>query len=114
MNTKLREDVNEEDKWNLELIYENIDSYNKDYEKLEKMLPVLEEDCNNLLESSKDFAKYYEDVSEFLRLIDNLNLKRYLKLLKHSFHILMIMQILFIIIKMDKFYYDLLAKNRLQ
>ena len=72
MNIKLREEVNEEDKWNLELIYESIDSYNKDYEKLEKMLPVLEEDCNNLLKSSKDFAKYYENASEFLRLIDKM------------------------------------------
>ncbi len=72
MNTKLREEVKDEDKWNLELIYENIDLYNKDYDKLEKLLPILEEDSKKLLESSKDFAKYYEDASEFVRLIDKM------------------------------------------
>jgi hypothetical protein len=31
MERMLREEVREEDKWNLELIYNNLDSYNKDY-----------------------------------------------------------------------------------
>ena len=38
---KTREEVAENDKWSIELIYRNIDEFNTDYKKLESMLPEL-------------------------------------------------------------------------
>ena len=72
MADKIRSEVREEDTWNLELIYENLEAYNKDYVRLEKMLPIVEEDCNNLLNDSKSFAKYYKDIEEFARILDKM------------------------------------------
>lgn len=72
MAEKTRSEVREEDKWNLELIYKNIDAYNKDYKKLEEMLPIIEEDCKKLLDDSKSFAKYYKDVEVFARILDKM------------------------------------------
>ena len=72
MERMLREEVREEDKWNLELIYNNLDSYNKDYKKLEKMLTILEKDSKNLLKDSSSFNKYFEDSETFVRTLDKM------------------------------------------
>ena len=52
-----RAEVSSNDKWNIDLIYENIDSFNKDLEKIHK-------EIDNLINLSEGFLDNSENLKE--------------------------------------------------
>ena len=69
---KTREEVAENDKWSIELIYRNIDEFNTDYKKLESMLPELEKKLDGFLENSKNFKDFFLYLSKCSRILEKL------------------------------------------
>jgi len=71
---KTRKEINDDDKWNLELVYENIESFNKDLEEAKKGLDKLMELENNFLKSSENLAEYLKQDEKVSRLLEKLSI----------------------------------------
>ena len=71
-NIKKRSEIKEEDKWQLDKIYPDIDSFNKDYIQVEKDFSKLEELANKFLETSKAFKEFFIFDSKVSRTLEKL------------------------------------------
>ncbi len=71
-NIKKRSEIKEEDKWQLDKIYPDIDSFNKDYIQVEKDFSKLEKLANKFLETSKDFKEFFIFDSKVSRTLEKL------------------------------------------
>ncbi|WP_406543586.1 hypothetical protein [Clostridium ljungdahlii] len=65
VQTKRRDEILKEDKWKVEKIYKDIESWKKDFEKLKSMAPKLSEYAGKLFEGKKllEYFKLDEEVS---------------------------------------------------
>ncbi len=72
MENKKRCELNEEDKWNLELIYENNNDFNKDLEKVRKEIEILDKMLPIFLDTSSNFKSYYLQKEKIERTIEKL------------------------------------------
>ncbi|AZV59071.1 oligoendopeptidase F [Clostridium sp. AWRP] len=65
VQTKRRDEILKEDKWQVERIYKDIESWKKDFEKLKSMAPKLSEYAGKLSEGKKllEYFKLDEEVS---------------------------------------------------
>ena len=69
---KLREEVAENDKWNIELVYKNIDEFNSDYRKLETMIEELEKRMDKFVDNSENFKNFFLYFSKCTRILEKL------------------------------------------
>lgn len=69
-----RSEVKNEDKWQLEAIYKNIDEFNVDLDKFKKELVKLTELEPNFLKSSKNFKDYFMQDEIVSRLLEKLTI----------------------------------------
>ncbi|EET87781.1 Oligopeptidase F [Clostridium carboxidivorans P7] len=62
---KKRDEISQQDKWKVEKIYENVESWEKDFEKLKSMAPKLNEYAGKLSKGEKllEYFKLDEEVS---------------------------------------------------
>ena len=70
---KKREEISSNDKWNIELIYQNIDAFNKDYEKFQRELEKLIELSKDLTSDSEKFRDFFIQDEVVSRLLDKLS-----------------------------------------
>lgn len=70
MKEKLRNEIEENDKWDLTVLYSNIEEWEKDYESLKNEIPSLEEFKNHLLDDAKTLLLYVKKVYELDRRLE--------------------------------------------
>ncbi len=73
MDNKKREEVNSSDKWNIELVYKDIDSFNADMEKTLKEIDILENMQTDFLTSSEKFKEFLMQDEKTSRMIEKLS-----------------------------------------
>ena len=69
---KNRDDINSCDKWNIELVYKDVDSFNTDYNLAIKELESLSKLQEDFLDNQENFKKYLLKDEEVSRLIEKL------------------------------------------
>lgn len=80
MNTiKTRNEISSSDKWNLELIYKDVDSFNKDLEKLQLELEKLVELSIDFTEDSNHFKAFFVQDEVVSRLLEKLSVYAHTK-----------------------------------
>ena len=61
-----RSEVDQNDKWGVETLYENFESWKKDFEKVQGMIPLLTQFKGKLSQSLAPFLKQFFDVQQLL------------------------------------------------
>ena len=69
---KTRDEVASTDKWNIELIYKNVEEFDKDYKKLEDMLEELSKKEKVFLDNSNNFKAFFLYLSKCSRILEKL------------------------------------------
>ena len=69
---KKRSEINNEDKWNVDILYPSIEDWNKDYEEIKKIIPSIEDYKNNLLDSPENLYKALNTYHLIYRKIEKL------------------------------------------
>lgn len=69
---KKREEISSEDKWDLEAIYKNEESFEQDFKEVEKELEILLKQKDNFIENAKNFAEFFQQDEKVSRLLEKL------------------------------------------
>ena len=69
---KTRKEINSSDKWSIDLIYKDVDSFNKDFKKVELEIEKLIELSEVFTESSEKFKEFFIQDEVVSRLLDKL------------------------------------------
>ena len=75
-----RKDINDEFKWDLESMYDNLDKWNSDYEKAEKLKDDFETHRGNVSLSSENLYRALKDREDLYRVIENMYSYAHMKL----------------------------------
>lgn len=71
---KTRNEISSSDKWSIELIYKDVDSFNKDFKKIELELEKLVKLSKDFTENSENFKNFFVQDEVVSRLLDKLSI----------------------------------------
>ena len=73
-----REEIDEKFKWDLSLIYKNIDEFNEDLEKVKNEIPKIADYKDKFLKSVEDFLEFFELFERINRTLEKLSMYTHL------------------------------------
>ena len=76
---KTRKEINSSDKWSIELVYKDVDSFNKDLKKVELEIEKLNKLSESFTENSEKFKEFFIQDEVVSRLLDKLSIYAHCK-----------------------------------